>query len=98
MIRRNGVDWLVISAEKAPWGSTINTEHITHVRVQPQVRVPQEGEPPVPTGRFEVVVASTDGAQSLSYEKQDDALTEYIRISNELRGSVIDETNTGDIS
>ena len=48
-----------------------------------------------PTGLFEVVIASLDGSQSLAYKDQADAMAEYFRISNELRGSVIDETRTG---
>lgn len=98
MIRRNGVDWLVITAAGAPWGATINSDHITNVRVQPQMIPPEfEGGPPEPTGLFEVVVSCIDGAQSLTYKKQDDALAEYFRISNELRGSVVDDTKTGDV-
>lgn len=93
MIRRNGVDWLVISAAGAPWGATINTQHITNVRVQPQLR-PVDGELEA-TGFFEVAICTIDGQQSLTFKDQDDAMTEYFRISNELRGSVIDETKTG---
>lgn len=98
MIRRNGVDWLVISAQGAPWGATINTQHITNVRVQPQMKMEGDGkgnEGLVPTGFIEVAVCCIDGQQSLTFKDQDDAMTEYFRISNELRGSVIDETKTG---
>lgn len=99
MIRRNGVDWLVITAQGAPWGATINTDHITNVRVQPQMKMERDdqgNEGMVATGFFEVAICCIDGAQSLTYKKQDDAMAEYFRISNELRGSVVDETKTGE--
>ena len=89
MIRRTGgVDWLTITAEGQPFGAVINTQHISNVRWQPNMS--SDG---LQLAGFQVVVELVTGTvHALSFEKQEDAQTEYFRIGNELRGSVIDET------
>lgn len=81
---RKGCEWLAISAEGKPWGATINTRHINHIRVQPGMT--PEGE--LVEGIFQVVVATTEGDQVLSFQSQEAALGEYFQLSNELRGAV----------
>jgi len=83
---RKGCEWLAISAEGQPWGATINTRHINHVRVQPGLT--SEGE--LVEGLFQVVVSTTEGDQVLAFKDKETALGEYFKLSNELRGVLAD--------
>lgn len=98
MMRRQGPQWIMITAENQPFGATLNTDHITNIRWQPQLKPTKPGEPlQAVEGMFEVIVALVDGSHTLIFDSQQKAQDEYFRLNNDVRGSVIDDTRTGGI-
>lgn len=87
MIRQTTPSFIMIEASGAPFGATINTLHITNVRVQPAVD--NEGNP---TGQYQVLVCQVDGIQALSFDTIEEAREEYFRIANELMGRLPEDT------
>lgn len=87
MIRQTCPNFITIQASGAPYGATINTLHITNVRIQPQLDA-TTGEP---TGKTQVHVCMVDGVQVLTYDTIEEANEEYFRISNQLKGILLDD-------
>lgn len=87
MLRQTSPEFITIQADGAPYGATINTLHITNVRIQPQLDA-TTGEP---TGKTQVAVCMVDGVQVLTYDTIEQANEEYFRISNELQGKTLEE-------
>ena len=85
MIRKDSPDFIMIQAHNAPYGATINTMHITNVRLQPEINEQNEA-----TGRVQVLVCLVDGAHSLTYDSLEEAQPVYFQLSNELRGTPSD--------
>lgn len=86
MIRQTCPNFITIQASGAPYGATINTLHITNVRIQPQLDQ-ATGEA---TGNIQVAICMVDGTQVLTYDTIEEANEEYFRISNELQGRLLD--------
>ena len=87
MLRQTSPEFITIQASGAPYGATINTLHITNVRIQPQLdQATQE-----PTGKTQVAICMVDGTQVLTYDTLEEANEEYFRLSNLLQGRLRDD-------
>jgi hypothetical protein len=82
MIRQTCPNFVTIQADGAPYGATINSLHLTNVRIQPQI----DGTTGEPTGKTQVAVCMVDGIQVLTYDTLEEAQAEYYRLSNLLLG------------
>ncbi len=89
MIRQTCPNFITIQASGAPYGATINTIHITNVRIQPQL----DGTTGEATGKIQVHICMVDGVQVLTYDTLEEANEEYFRISNTLKGILLDGAN-----
>ncbi len=89
MIRQTCPNFITIQASGAPYGATINTLHITNVRIQPQF----DGATGEPTGKTQVQICMVDGTQVLTYDTIEEANEEYFRISNTLKGILLDDAD-----